>query len=205
VPYHNLPRLHDLVKADMPTPYRSLLDAWRELVPAVLRQIRDPAWYVERKLPTSTSTSTSTTNVPPGPHIFTAKGRVLNGWVEVCASGFLKPEYVIRFDHEQTVYAIYRTAQGELYATEGICTHGRAYLTDGFVKGTLIECPKHNGRFDFTDGSPRRKPACVALKTFPAREHDGKIFLQLVAQAEKPEDINSPANAASTLAKAMSH
>ena len=201
VPYHNLPLLHDLVKADMPASYQSLLEAWRELVPAVLRQVKNPAWHVERTLPASASPI----NLPPGPHIFTAKGRVLNGWVEVCASGFLKPEYVIRFDHEETVYAIYRTAQGELYATEGICTHGRAYLTDGFVKGTLIECSKHNGRFDFTDGSPRRKPACVALKTFQAREHDGKIFLQLVAQAEKPEDINSSANAASTLAKAMSH
>ena len=31
VPYHNLPRLHELVKADMPTPYASILEAWREL------------------------------------------------------------------------------------------------------------------------------------------------------------------------------
>ena len=66
----------------------------------------------------------------------------------------------------------------------GLCTHGRAHLAEGFVKGTLIECPKHNGRFDFTDGSPQRKPVCVALQTFPAREHDGKIFLQLMPTGE---------------------
>jgi Na+-transporting NADH:ubiquinone oxidoreductase subunit F len=175
VPYHNLPRLHELVKADMPAPYPSLFAAWRELVPAVLRQVKDPSYYVERRLPTPTLIP----DAPTGPRIFTAKGRAVNGWVEVCVSGFLKPEDVIRFDHEGKTYAIYRTAEGGLFATDGLCTHGRAHLAEGFVKGNLIECPKHNGRFDFTDGSPQRKPACVALQTFEAQEHDGKIFLRL--------------------------
>ena len=66
---------------------------------------------------------------------------------------------MIRFDHENKTYAIYRTAEGTLYATDGICTHGNTHLADGFVKGKLIECPKHNGRFDITDGSPQRLPA----------------------------------------------
>ena len=52
VPYHNLPRLHALVKADMPKPYSGLWEAWREIIPAVLRQAKDPSYYVERKLPT---------------------------------------------------------------------------------------------------------------------------------------------------------
>jgi hypothetical protein len=63
------------------------------------------------------------------------------------------------------------------------------------VKGTLIECPKHNGRFDFTDGSPQRKPACVALQTFQAKEQDGKIFLQLTAMGENREGLPDDENA----------
>ena len=51
VPYHNLPKLHELVKADMPPPYRGLWQAWREIVPAVSRQVKDPGYYVRRKLP----------------------------------------------------------------------------------------------------------------------------------------------------------
>ena len=35
--------------------------------------------------------------------------------------------------------------------------------------------------FDITDGSPQRQPVCVALKTYKAREHDGKIFLNLTS------------------------
>ena len=33
VPYHALPRLHEAVKEDMPTPYHSLLHAWSEIIP----------------------------------------------------------------------------------------------------------------------------------------------------------------------------
>src|ERR1017187_7462494 len=176
-PYHNLPRLHELVKADMPTPYSSTFEAWRELLPAILRQVKDPAYHVKRKLPTPTIRA----DAPATAHIFTAKGQPVNGWVEVCVSHFLKQEDVIRFDHDGKTYAIYRTAEGALYATDGICTHSNTHLADGFVKGKLIECPKHNGRFDITDGSPKRQPVCVALKTYKAREHDDKIFLDLTS------------------------
>jgi Na+-transporting NADH:ubiquinone oxidoreductase subunit F len=191
VPYHNLPRLHELVKADMPAPYPSLLAAWRELVPAVLRQVKDPSYYVERKLPTPSPDPETLA----GPQILRAKGRVINGWAEVCVSGFLRPEEVIRFDHEKETYAIYRNAEGQLFATAGLCTHARAHLAEGFVKGNLVECPKHNGRFDFTDGSPQRKPVCVALRTFPARERDGKIFLQVTPARERREAVAQPLEA----------
>ena len=177
VPYHNLPKLHEIVKPDMPPPYTSLWNAYREIVPAVLRQVKDPSYHVKRKLPTPTIRA----DAPPTSHIFKAKGQAVNGWIEICAGDFLKTEDVIRFDHDQKTYAIYRTAAGALYATDGICTHGNAHLADGLVKGRLIECPKHNGRFDITDGSPQRPPACVALKTYKAREHDGKIFLDLTS------------------------
>ena len=51
VPYHALPRLHEIVKADCPAPYPSLLAAYREILPAVLRQARDPGYFVVRELP----------------------------------------------------------------------------------------------------------------------------------------------------------
>jgi len=51
VPYHALAALHEEVKAEMPRPYRGLWDAYREIIPALLRQVRDPAWHVKRELP----------------------------------------------------------------------------------------------------------------------------------------------------------
>lgn len=179
VPYHNLARLHELIKGDMPKPYSGLLEAWREIIPALFRQWKDPAYCIQRHLPTPTIRADAAT----ASRIFRAKGQPVKGWVEICASNFLPKEDVIRLDHEDKTYAIYRTADGKLYATDGICTHSNAHLADGFVSGVLIECAKHNGRFDVTDGSPRRQPACVALTTYEAREHDGKIFLNLTSAA----------------------
>jgi Na(+)-translocating NADH:ubiquinone oxidoreductase F subunit len=175
VPYHALPKLHETIKDDCPTPYPSIFEAWRELLPAVLRQVRDPGFWVKRKLPTPTLRAEAPSTSP----IFTAKGRPVNGWIEICASSFLKKEDVLRFDHDRKSFAIYRTAEGGLYATDGFCTHSNAHLADGFVSGNLVECPKHNGRFDVTDGSPKRPPVCVALRTYQVREHDHKIFLDL--------------------------
>ena len=51
VPYHALPRLHEAVKHDCPTPYPSLLAAYREIIPALGRQWKDPTFFVQRQLP----------------------------------------------------------------------------------------------------------------------------------------------------------
>jgi fatty acid desaturase len=52
VPYHALPRLHEAVKSDCPTPYAGNWEAYREIIPALLRQRRDPSYFVRRSLPT---------------------------------------------------------------------------------------------------------------------------------------------------------
>jgi Na+-transporting NADH:ubiquinone oxidoreductase subunit F len=176
VPYHQLPRLHALVKDDCPAPYPSLWAAYREIVPALLRQRREPGWYVRRTLPpTARPVGTRPTAVA-----LTADGRpVVDGWVEVCASDRLGRQDVLRFDHARHTYAIYRTADGRVHATDGMCTHGNTHLADGMVAGTIVECPKHNGRFDVVTGAPRRLPACLALRTHRARDEDGRVWLDV--------------------------
>jgi fatty acid desaturase len=51
VPYHALPRLHEVMKADCPPPCASLIAAYREIIPALLRQTREPGYFVKRELP----------------------------------------------------------------------------------------------------------------------------------------------------------
>ena len=51
VPYHALPALHEKIKADCPPPYPNMLAAYREIVPALLKQRKDPRWHVVRALP----------------------------------------------------------------------------------------------------------------------------------------------------------
>jgi fatty acid desaturase len=53
VPYHRLPELHALIKDDLPPPNTSILEALREVIPAVQRQIRSEEYYLRRDLPPS--------------------------------------------------------------------------------------------------------------------------------------------------------
>lgn len=96
-------------------------------------------------------------------------------WVVACAVDDIDPEDVIRFDHGGKTYAVYRSAKGEVFATDGLCTHEQVHLADGLVIDDTIECPKHNGRFNYRTGAPLRAPVCVALATYPARVVDGMI------------------------------
>jgi Na(+)-translocating NADH:ubiquinone oxidoreductase F subunit len=176
VPYHNLPRLHELVKWDAPAPYSGLIAAFREIIPAVLRQMRDPGYHVKRRLPSATIPREAVGTAPA----FRARSvATADGWVEVCDSGAIEREDVIRLDHAGQTYAIYRTMDNQFYATDGICTHGNAHLADGFVRGRLIECAKHNGRFDITDGAPARLPACMALRTYQVKTHEERVYINL--------------------------
>lgn len=173
VPYHALPRLHEEVKFDCPPPYPSLLNAWKEIAPAILRQVKDPAWHVKRALPepkARRAESRNSSTAKPNPE----------GWVEVCDASQLGSGDVIRFDHGKKTYAIVRDAGDALYATDGICTHGNTHLADGLVIGKTLECPKHNGRFNLADGSPARAPVCRGLATYPIETRDGKLFLNIV-------------------------
>ena len=100
-------------------------------------------------------------------------------WIKVGPADAIEPEDVMRFDHGGNTLAIYRTESGEFYATEGLCTHEQVHLADGFVIGHIIECPRHQGRFDVRDGTAKGAPVCVSLKTYPVKVEDGAIHVDL--------------------------
>ena len=82
--------------------------------------------------------------------------------------------------------ALYR-AKGNFYATQDLCTHERAYLSDGILIDCVVECPFHQGRFDVRSGKALSAPAFVPLKTYPLKIVDGKIFVN-VTRAEAKTD-----------------
>ena len=172
VPYHALPKLHEVVKDDMPRPYPNLPTAWKEIIPAILRQVKDPAYYVKRMLPTPKA------RLEENVHHSDAEPDG-DGWLEICAAADLDTEDVIRFDHGKKTFALCRDASGRLFATDGICTHGNTHLGEGLVKGKIIECPKHNGRFNLEDGSPARAPVCRGLATYPLEDRGGRLWLNV--------------------------
>lgn len=103
----------------------------------------------------------------------------MSDWVRVCATGDIDEEDVIRFDHDGRTFAIYRSPEDTFHATDGLCTHEKIHLADGLVMDDIIECPKHNGRFDYKTGEAMGAPVCVNLKTYPVKVEGDSVFLQV--------------------------
>lgn len=175
VPYHALPKLHELMKDDCPKPYNSIYAAFREIIPAIWKQRKDPTYFVQRELPV-----TAGREIVVKQHIFTGNDiDIINGEIAVCSVDKLNTGEAIRFDLGNRTYALYQTETGEYFATDGMCTHGNAHLSDGMIIGDMIECPKHNGRFGLQDGLPMRDPVCVKINTYAVKVENGRVYLQL--------------------------
>lgn len=97
-------------------------------------------------------------------------------WHAVCGVDDIDQEDVARFEWGGKIYAIYHTASG-FYATDGLCTHEDELLADGLVMGEMIECPRHQGRFEIPTGRAQGAPVCVNLQTYPTRIDEGRVYI----------------------------
>ena len=100
-------------------------------------------------------------------------------WTFACKIDDVDAEDVIRVDHGDRTFAIYRSPDGEFFCTDGPCTHEQVHLADGLVMDHTIECPKHNGRFDYRSGAALRAPVCVNLQTYPVRLDGTDVMIGL--------------------------
>ena len=99
--------------------------------------------------------------------------------IDACALDEIDVEDLIRFEHNGQVYAIYRLPGDEVFCTDGLCTHEEVDLSDGLVMDGIIECPRHNGRFDIRTGAPKGAPVCEALRTYAAWVTASRVMIEL--------------------------
>ena len=79
--------------------------------------------------------------------------------------------------HDVALFSI----DGEVFATDNICSHGHAKLCDGYLEGHEVECPFHQGRFDVRTGAATCAPATEPVKSWPVKIEGGRVYLQLSA------------------------
>ena len=101
-----------------------------------------------------------------------------NNWILVGTTDNVEVEDIIRFDHNDKTFCVYKLEDG-FYATDGICTHEAVHLEDGLVMDNEIECPMHQGVFDIKTGKAVSPPACDDLKTYPVKVEDNNIYIQI--------------------------
>jgi len=100
-------------------------------------------------------------------------------WLDACGMDEIDAEDVTRFDHNGKTFAIYRSPDDRFFATDGLCTHEAVHLADGLVMDHIIECPKHNGRFDYRSGEAKGAPVCKNLRTYEVKVENGRVLLRV--------------------------
>tara|TARA_B110000444_G_scaffold161248_1_gene150673 strand:+ start:1345 stop:2349 length:1005 start_codon:yes stop_codon:yes gene_type:complete len=50
VPFYNLPKLHKIIKDELPEPNRGFISALTEMIPAILKQSKDPKYFIKRNI-----------------------------------------------------------------------------------------------------------------------------------------------------------
>jgi len=99
-------------------------------------------------------------------------------WVRAAARGDLTEGEVLGVEVGGRSIALY-DADGSLYATDNVCTHAYACLSDGWLDGEVIECPLHAARFDIRTGKVLDSPATEDLKTYPVRVVGDEIQVRI--------------------------
>ncbi len=78
--------------------------------------------------------------------------------------------------------AVFRTREGSVHATQARCPHKGGPLSDGMVAAGAVVCPLHARTFDLATGAAKAAD-CAALRTHPAFEKDGELFVELTSEA----------------------
>ena len=97
-------------------------------------------------------------------------------WIDAAAQDALPLDDVIGVAVDGRQIALY-SVDGDVYATDNICTHGHARLCEGFLEGHEIECPLHQGKFDVRTGIPTCAPATESVRSYPVKIEGGRVWL----------------------------
>ena len=75
--------------------------------------------------------------------------------------------------------ALYQLPGGEFRATDNICTHEYAQLSDGWLENGSIECPLHAARFDVRTGKALCAPAETDLQVFEVKVEGSELLVKI--------------------------
>ncbi len=98
-------------------------------------------------------------------------------WAEVADVNEIDDDEAIQVDINGKPIAVYFT-EGNYYATDDLCTHEEAKLSEGYIDGTTIECPLHQGVFCLKTGRALQAPAEADVSIYAVKVVGSKILVQ---------------------------
>jgi nitrite reductase/ring-hydroxylating ferredoxin subunit len=99
-------------------------------------------------------------------------------WTRIAARSELPDGEVIAVALGDRQIALYNL-EGEIFATDNICTHAHACLSEGWLENGVIECPLHQGRFDVRTGKGLGAPIDKDLTTFRVRTEGDDVLVEV--------------------------
>lgn len=98
-------------------------------------------------------------------------------WVDVGNAADLSEATPLSVEVDGLALVVVRCGN-DLYAVEDRCTHDGEPLEGAEVESCQIICPRHGARFCLRTGAALTPPAYEPLRTYAAREQNGRLFLE---------------------------
>ena len=98
-------------------------------------------------------------------------------WVKVADHGDIDDEDAICVLVDGCKIAVFYVS-GEYFATDDLCTHEEASLSEGYIDGPTVECPLHQAVFCLKTGKPLEAPAEKPVRTLQVKVEDGSVFVK---------------------------
>ena len=104
----------------------------------------------------------------------------MSEWHKVAARSAVPDGGALRVTVGNQAIALYNL-EGRIYATDDVCTHAFASLSDGYVDGENIECPLHQAQFHIPTGKVITGPATEDVKTFDVKVEGDDVYVHVVS------------------------
>lgn len=102
--------------------------------------------------------------------------------IDEVPDGTMKMAYVDGTDQVLVVHV-----NGELFATQGICSHEYFELDKGFLTAGTLTCALHLSRFELASGEALDPPAELPLAVYPVVVEGGRVLIEV---PDGPLEVN---------------
>jgi len=134
------------------------------------------AWYIAGSNTSRVPAASESAGRAHGGEFTGAERRIMSK-VKACAIDELAVGSVTQVAlPDGALVALYRLEDG-FFATDDICSHGAAYLSEGDVEDGNIVCPFHGGTFDIRTGEPTAAPCVVPIRRFSVFVEDDVLYI----------------------------
>ena len=100
-------------------------------------------------------------------------------WLKVATKGEIAEGAVLGIKVGEREIALYHLPGEEFCATDNVCSHEYALLSEGWLENGCIECPLHAAQFDVRTGKAMCAPADADIEVFELKVEGDDLLIKL--------------------------